>query len=61
MKFCLHLCAPNPMFNVKMPIGLLLPQLAEESVTTLQGCTLSVYDMTPYPELCYITLTLYET
>ena len=42
MKFCLNLCAPKPMLNVKMSIGLMLLPLAEESLMPLQGCTLSV-------------------
>ena len=42
MKFCLNLCIPNPMFNVKMLIGLMLLPLVEESLIPVQGCTLSV-------------------
>ena len=42
MKFSLILCVPIPMLNAKVPIGLMLLPLTEESLMPAEGCTLSV-------------------
>ena len=42
MKFCLKLCAPKPLHNVKMPTGLMLLLLAGESLMPAKGFTLSM-------------------
>ena len=42
MKFCLNLCVPKLMLNVKMPIVLMLLPLTEQSLMPAQGYILSV-------------------